>query len=199
LGSSKKQKTTVHARGKFGRSRRGELVSAFAQPPLLINADDAVEDAAKIMRDNQVGSVIVVEKKDRPIGIITEWDLLSRVIAEGRNVERTTVREVMTSPLIQVPADTRMSDAMRLMINRGIRRLALEEDGVLAGVITLNQMIGRRRRVSATLLPLVESVTGYRCPYCSSTFRYRKQLSEHISSTHFGTVEQNKAARRALP
>ena len=180
-------------------SKRGELVSSFAQPPLLINADDAVEDAAKIMRDNQVGSVIVVEKKDRPIGIVTEWDLLSRVLAEGRNIEKTTVREVMSSPLIQVPADARMSDALRLMINRGIRRLALEEDGVLAGVLTLDQMIGRRRRGSKALFRLVEPVTGHRCPYCSSTFRFRKLLSKHISSTHFGTVELNRAARRALP
>ena len=198
----KKQKPAALSRRKNAPAKRpteSELVSSYSTPPVLIDADDVVEDAAKLMRDNQIGGVIVVEKKDKPVGIVTEWDLLSKVVAEGRDVKKTTVREVMTSPLIQIPADTRMSDAMRLMINRGIRRLALEEDGVLAGVVTLNQMVGKKRRASTTLLPLVESITGYRCPYCSSTFRYRKQLTEHMGSTHFATIELNKAAKKELP
>jgi len=165
-------------------------VSKFSRPPIIVFADDAVTDAAKLMRDKTTGSVIVAENasmKDEPIGILTEWDLLSKVIAEEKDAKVTRVREIMSSPIQKIEADARVSDAQRIMLNRGIRRLAVIEGGILVGTVTQAQLTGgSHRRTSA--LPIVEPVKGYTCPYCNSNMGTRKKLQQHIEDMHEETV-----------
>jgi CBS domain-containing protein len=176
--------------GKRGKAISGLNlpVSRFAQPPVIVYADDAVRDAAKLMRDKQVGSVIVAETEGEPVGILTEWDLLTRVLAfSGRDIERTRVREVMSSPLVKIDAGARMQDALRIMINRGLRRLAVMENGKLVGIVTQSQIVGNRRRRSSPL-PIVEPLKGLQCPYCNSNFRTRKEILSHIDSIHKETL-----------
>jgi signal-transduction protein with cAMP-binding, CBS, and nucleotidyltransferase domain len=175
------------------RSRLDQPVSRFAQPPVTIFADDAVRDAAKLMCQKQVGSLIVSERRGEPLGMLTEWDLVSRVIAAGKNVERTTAREVMSTPLIKVDASVKTGDALRIMTNRGIRRIAVYEDGVLEGVVAQNQIVGNRR--SSSSLPMVEPVKGHLCAYCNLTFTTRKQLEKHINSIHSETLALEREAR----
>jgi CBS domain-containing protein len=177
--------------GKKPRKRALDLdqpVSRFAKRPIVIFADDAVRDAAKLMRDKATGSILVAEnyrKKDEPIGILTEWDLLSRVVAAGRDAATTRVREVMSSPVRKIEADATVSDALKLMTKDGIRRLAVMEDGVLVGTITQTQLTARGRGFS---IPIVEPIKGHACPYCSSNFGTRKKLSEHVALMHEETV-----------
>ena len=154
---------------------------------MIVYADDAVRDAAKLMRDKQVGSVLVAEKGGEPVGILTEWDLLTRVVAADRDIGRTRVREVMSTPLLKVDSNTSMQDALRIMINRGLRRLAVMEDGVLIGTVTQSQIVGNRRRRSSPL-PLVEPIKGHQCPFCNSNFRTRKEILAHIDSIHKETL-----------
>jgi len=164
-------------------------IAKFSRPPIIVFADDAVTDAAKLMRDKSAGSVLVAENtstKDQPIGILTEWDLLSKVIAAERDAAVTRVREVMSSPLQKIEGEARVSDAMRIMLNRGIRRLAVVEDGVLMGTVTQSQLAGGNRRGST--LPITESIKGHTCPYCNSNFATRKKLSEHIETMHEESV-----------
>ncbi len=168
-------------------SRLEEPVSKFTQAAVIIYADDAVEDAAKLMCEKQVGSVVVAERKGNPVGILTEWDLVSRVLAEGKDAGRTIVREVMSAPLIKIDASARVGDALRLMTNRGVRRIAVYEDGVLAGVLAQNHMVGNRRNRSAKL-PIVEPLKGHDCIYCSLTFSTMALLTKHIDSIHAETI-----------
>ena len=176
-------------------SNVNEPVSRFTQPPLVVEADDSVVDAARLMRDKQAGSIIVAEEKTRkPLGILTEWDLLSRVIAEGKNAAKTRVREVMSAPLVKIDANAKVGDALRMMINRGIRRIAVMESGLLIGTVTQTQIVGNRRRSSATL-PLVEPIKGHQCPYCNLTFNTRRKLSEHLDTVHIETLMMEQAAR----
>jgi signal-transduction protein with cAMP-binding, CBS, and nucleotidyltransferase domain len=169
-------------------------VSRFTQPPIIIDADASIIDAAKLMRDKRVGSIIVAEKTKEPVGILTEWDLLSRVVAEGKNITETRIREVMSSPLVKMSADSKVRDAIRLMTNRGIRRIAVVEDGMLVGTLTQSQIVGNRRRSSARL-PIVEPIKGHQCPYCNSIFRLAGALSKHIDATHSETIRMETEAR----
>jgi signal-transduction protein with cAMP-binding, CBS, and nucleotidyltransferase domain len=169
-------------------------VFRFTQRPIIIDADASIVDAAKLMRDNNVGSIIVAEKTKEPVGILTEWDLLSRVIAEGKNIAETRIREVMSSPLVRIGADAKVGDAVRLMTNRGIRRVAVFEGGVLVGTLTQSQIVGNRRS-SSTPLPIVEQIKGHQCPYCNSIFRFGKELSKHINTMHSETVRLEMEAR----
>jgi len=172
-------------------TRFEEPVSKFAQAPIMIYADDAVEDAAKLMCEKQVSSIIVSETKGGPIGILTEWDLVSRVLAAGRDPGSTTVRRVMSSPLIKIDASTRVSEALRIMTKRGIRRIAVYEDGVLAGVLTQSQVVGNRRKTSSAL-PIAEPLKGHMCIYCSLTFSSIRRLTNHIDTTHAETLNLRK-------
>lgn len=184
-----------HVRARRIVANVEEPVSRFTQPPLVVEADDSVVDAARLMREKQVGSIIVAEEKTRmPLGILTEWDLLSRVIAEGKSAAKTRVREVMSAPLVKIDANAKVGDALRIMVNRGIRRIAVMEGGVLVGTLAQAQIVGNRRRSSAAL-PLVEPIKGHQCPYCNLNFSTRKKLSEHLDSVHIETLMMEEAAR----
>lgn len=172
-------------------------VSKFTQKPIIIYADDAVRDAAKLMREKSTGSILVAEnygKRNEPIGILTEWDLLTKVVAAGKDPSNTTVRQVMSHPVRKIEADAEVSDALRIMINDGIRRLAVMQDGVLIGTITQSQIMSTRVRGTA-IVPIVESVKGHICPYCALSFATRKKLSEHVNSMHEETVYLEFKAR----
>lgn len=164
-----------------------EPVSGFSQSPIVVYADDAVTDAAKLMSSKNCGSVLVSESavtKNEPVGILTEWDLLSKVVAAERDGGKTRVREVMSSPVLKIEADTRVSDALRMMLNRGIRRLAVVEDGVLVGTVTQSRLTAGNRQRAASATPLVVSIKGHICPYCNLTFPTQNDLSVHIESMH---------------
>ncbi len=188
--SSLQKKSKSKPKTKRKADFLNQPVSKFSRPPIIVLADDAVTDAAKLMRDKSAGSVLVAENagtKDKPIGILTEWDLLSNVIAAERDATVTRVREVMSSPVQKIEADARVSDALRVMLNRGIRRLAVVEDGMLLGTITQSQLASGSRESSATT-PMTESIKGHVCPYCNSNFATRKKLSQHIETMHEETV-----------
>lgn len=168
----------------------GKPVAKFTQKPIVIYADDAVRDAAKLMSDESAGSILVAENyknRNEPIGILTEWDLLSKVVAAGYDPSKTRVREVMSHPVRKIESDAQVGDALRIMINDGIRRLAVMQDGVLMGTITQSQMMKTKMRAPSGI-PLVEAIHGHVCPYCASSFGTRKILSQHIDAMHEETV-----------
>jgi len=96
-------------------------------------------DAAKIMGDRHIGSLIVMEY-GTPVAIVTERDLLSKVLADGLSLETTTVEEVMSYPLIKVCPTSEIREAARIMIQKK-GRLAVFECGQLTGVITASDLI----------------------------------------------------------
>ncbi|MFI5421624.1 MAG: CBS domain-containing protein [Nitrososphaerales archaeon] len=182
----KKTRTTRKKKKEVPSSPLDLPVSSYVQESVIVYADDAVRDAAKLMRDKQVGSVLVAEKSGELLGIVTEWDLIARVLATDRDIDRMRVREVMSAPLLKVDSATRTQDALRLMTNRGLRRLAVMEDGVIVGTITQSQIVGNRRQRSSPL-PLVESIRGHQCPFCNAHFSSRKELLSHIEAMHKGS------------
>jgi CBS domain-containing protein len=103
--------------------------------PSAIEADKPVADAAKLMRDEDVGLAPVVEG-DRLVGTLTDRDIAIRVVAEGRDPQSTTVREVASTDLVTVDPEQDLDEAVRLMAQHQVRRLpVVEEDGRLVGVV----------------------------------------------------------------
>jgi len=103
--------------------------------PCSIDADKPVAYAAKMMRDEDVGLAPIVEGQ-KLIGTLTDRDIAIRVVAEGKDPESTTVREVATTRLVTVDPDQDLDEALRLMAQNQVRRLpVVEEDGRLAGVV----------------------------------------------------------------
>ena len=117
------------------------LVREVMTPSVIsVEASSSVRDAAQVMIERGVGSVIVMEA-GRPVGILTERDVLRRVVVKGLDPVKTKVGEVMSSPLVTVRADAYMIDASRLMAQRDIRRLLVVEGDKPVGVVTEEDLL----------------------------------------------------------
>jgi CBS domain-containing protein len=107
----------------------------MTENPRSIEADKSVAYAAKMMRDEDVGLAPVVDG-DRLVGTLTDRDIAIRVVAEGRDPESTTAREVASTDVITVDPQQELDEALRLMAQHQVRRLpVVEEDGRLVGIV----------------------------------------------------------------
>ena len=103
--------------------------------PKTIAGDGSIVDAAKIMRDEDVGIVPIVDG-DRLVGTITDRDIAIKVVAEGNDGRSTTVGEVASRDLVTVDPQQDLDEALRLMAQHQVRRLpVVEEDGRLVGIL----------------------------------------------------------------
>jgi CBS domain-containing protein len=102
--------------------------------------DATVFDVAKSMSEMDISSVIVTDE-DRPLGIITEADIVRRVIAQEHDPKATRASEIMSSPIIHVEPGTLLTDAMRVMAKSNIRRVAVLKNNSLAGIITSRDIL----------------------------------------------------------
>ncbi len=107
---------------------------------ITMPSDATVLKAAQTMKELDIGSIIIVDN-DRAIGIITEADIVRRVVAEQSDPSKTRVGDVMSSPLIQVPPETPLTDAMRIMARNEIRRIAVVKNGSLTGIVTSRDIL----------------------------------------------------------
>jgi len=103
----------------------------------------SARDAACVMTRANCGSVLIMEPPDALIGILTERDLMTRVLARGLDPDRTTAREVMTPNPICVPPETLVSDAVVLMLERGFRHLPLVSGSKILGVFSVRDALPR--------------------------------------------------------
>lgn len=98
-------------------------------------------DVATLMVTQKVGDVIIVEE-NRPVGILTDRDLVARVMATGLESKTVLVRDIMSAPLVTVPQNQELSLAIELMSLHGIRRLPIvDEEGQLVSILTLDDII----------------------------------------------------------
>jgi CBS domain-containing protein len=115
----------------MGKSVRDAMTSN----PCSIDAEKPVAYAAKMMKDEDVGLAPIVEG-DRLVGTVTDRDIVTRVIAEGRDPGSTSVREIATTSLVTIDPQQGLDEALRLMAQHQVRRLpVVEEDGRLVGVV----------------------------------------------------------------
>jgi CBS domain-containing protein len=111
------------------------IKDVMTSDPCTIDADKSVAYAAKMMRDEDVGLAPIVES-DKLVGMLTDRDIAVRVVAEGKDPERVTVREVASKQVVTVDPQQDLDEALRIMAKHQVRRLpVLEEDGRLVGVV----------------------------------------------------------------
>ena len=116
------------------------VVEIMSANPVTITADASVAQAAVLMKEKGLGSLVVLED-GRPSGIVTERDIVTKVAASDARPSTIAVKDVMTSPLIAVHPHQEVAEAAKIMAGRKIRRLPVIQEGTLVGMITENDII----------------------------------------------------------
>ncbi|HEX4743281.1 MAG TPA: CBS domain-containing protein [Candidatus Limnocylindria bacterium] len=133
----------------------------MTREPSTLAPASTIGEAATIMRQDDCGSVPIVES-GRLVGIITDRDIVIRVLAGGKDPKTTRVSEAMTADPVTVSPDTSVDEAQKVMAERQVRRLPVVEDGRLVGLVVIGQVARRdsAKDVGQTLKEVSEKTTG---------------------------------------
>jgi CBS domain-containing protein len=107
---------------------------AMTDDPRSIGPSASVVEAARLMRDEHIGSLPITDG-DALVGMITDRDITTRVVAEAADLATTTVGDVYSQDLISVEPDKDLAEALGLMARHQVRRLPVVEDGRLVGIV----------------------------------------------------------------
>ncbi len=130
-------------RTEYGRNLGGNVTSAMRSPPVISLHTDNVQNIIQKMVTFDIGAVIVADS-NKPMGIITERDILAWELTNSENPTQKDARELM-SPITTVEYDTTLTEALTLMHDKHIRRLAVTKEDKIMGIVT-------ERRILASLI-----------------------------------------------
>jgi CBS domain-containing protein len=181
----------------YSNSHLSQKIGSIAEKDYVtLSEDTLVGEAAKVMKDKDVLSVMVTSKNsNEPIGIVTERDILYRLVSENKDPFKVMLKDIMSSPLIKIAEEESVKDAVLLMRSKHIRRLAVKNAlGKITGTITLMSIVGN---IPSDKLDLAEvelptnviegEATKIICPYCQSQFKDKAEISKHIDRIHIGS------------
>ena len=157
------------------------LVKDVMSSPVVTTDEKASSNKVALMMDeNKVGAVVVTNKEGKPLGIITEKDLVIRVLAKNLKPDAVKAIDIMTTPLVTIEPDATISEAARRMSSMDIRRIGVLYKGNLVGLLSSKDVLGvmpelieiihEQNRIESAERPEVESVeetslSGY-CDRC---------------------------------
>ena len=126
-----------------------------------VSPNTPVLDALKLMAEKKIGAVLVVEN-GKVAGIMSERDYARKVALKGKTAEKTPVSEIMTEHVIYVEPSQPIEECMALMVGKRIRHLPVLEDGKLAGIISIGDVVKALISEQQTLIEQLESyIRGY--------------------------------------
>jgi signal-transduction protein with cAMP-binding, CBS, and nucleotidyltransferase domain len=143
-----------------------------------------VTEAAKAM-ESAGASAALAMAGDTPRGIITERDILYKVVAKGHDPNKVSVQEFMTTPIHTISETSKTGDAIARMSKLGVRRLAVESSGRIIGMVTQRSIVSGTVN-QQVLLPELTSPEKLKCPYCDESMSSPEELSRHIDNVHIG-------------
>ena len=114
----------------------------MSSPAVIVDESASANKVAQLMDKNDLGCIVVTSKGAKPIGIITERDLVVRVLAKNAKPDTIKAKKVMTSPLMTIEPDATISEAARRMSKLDIRRLGVIYKGQLVGIVSSKDVLG---------------------------------------------------------
>lgn len=126
------------------------VAEIMTRKPITVPRNLSVRSAARIMKDKGVGSLLVTENGDL-LGIMTKSDVIREVVAEARDAANITVGEIMVDAVITITPEKDIFDALVLMKDNDVRHLPVLDDDVLAGFLTIKDII----KVNPALFELI--------------------------------------------
>ncbi|OGW98771.1 MAG: hypothetical protein A3K11_05085 [Nitrospirae bacterium RIFCSPLOWO2_12_FULL_63_8] len=123
-----------------GSAIQRPLAVMMSRQVLAVGPDTTVIEVARTMQEKKVGALLVAEGA-RFVGIVSEADLVRRVVAVGGSVHQVRVSEIMGAPIITIEIDRSAHEASDLMSERGIRHLAVTDDGKIVGMLSVRDLL----------------------------------------------------------
>ena len=128
-----------------------KIKDVMHQKILTVAPDTNIADTAKFMREHKIGCVVIKDISSY-LGIITERDILIKVVAGGKNSHEVLAKDIMTTNLITMDEESTIQEAADLMSDKNIRRLLITRDGKITGIITIRETSKYIRYGSVTTL-----------------------------------------------
>lgn len=128
-------------------------------------------------------SELIVVEGALPVGIVTERDIVRRVAAKGLDVSGARVSAVMSQPLVTIPANHTLDQAIETMARKKVRRLVVEEEGQLLGVLTesdIREVFQKCGQCHTEIPPVIAPLKGQGSITCSCNTRYHRNCAEQI-------------------
>jgi CBS domain-containing protein len=119
----------------------------------VVRSDTSVKEVVATMNKFDIGSILVVQG-DRPVGIITERDILRRLVEPCLAPETLTARQIMTSPVLTISETANIEETAKLMARKRVKRLPVINNGKLVGMITYTDIVAK----VPTLLSILEEL-----------------------------------------
>jgi CBS domain-containing protein len=141
-----------------------QVTEVMTADPACCVSETGLEEVARMMVDNDCGEIPVVENKEtrRPIGVITDRDIVCRTVAQGRNPLDLTAADALTRPCVTVTTDTSVEDCSKVMEQNQIRRvLVVDADGACCGIVALADIaLKTKSKVAAGVVKEVSEPTS---------------------------------------
>ena len=131
---------------------------AMTENPRSIGASASVVEAARLMRDEHIGSLPITNDEEL-VGMITDRDITTRVVAEAADPKMTSVGDVVSRDLISVEPDEDLEEAVQLMASHQVRRLPVVENGRLVGIVAQADVALNLRENEQRTGELVEAIS----------------------------------------
>jgi CBS domain-containing protein len=155
---------------------------SIARPIITIDENASVLDASKAIVSNNRGS-IVVTRKGESVGILTERDIMKRVVAKSLDPGKTKVKDVMTLSPLTIDKDAPLREAVDLMNRRGMRRMLVTERGKIVGIFTLRDIVRYSRMClycGKDIRSVLDSAEPEAYVECQCGSRYHKRCAETV-------------------
>ncbi len=128
-----------------------KIQDIMTSPVITQRINSTVSEAASTMCAHNIGSIIIVDSKGKPVGIVTERDMLKKIIMTNKNPTATEIDQIMSRPIITGHSKMDLEEAANLMISKEIKRLPIVDSGKLVGMITLTDIVGAHPQIVSTL------------------------------------------------
>lgn len=131
-----------------GKDTDGTVADVMSTPARMAFTADSEARVAAMMRDDDIGFVVVVDENGVPTGVVTDRDIVTRAVAEGADPTKP-VEQIVTTEPVSIDSDQPISEAVTLMRSYAVRRLPVVHDGSVVGVVSLGDLARERDPGSA--------------------------------------------------
>ncbi len=129
---------------------RVRIREVMNSPVITGSEDDTVRDIAKRMTDCNVGSVVIM-RGQKAVGIVTDGDIVSKVVAKNKKPSEVLAKDAMSTPLVTIGDDKDVTEAARLMRKKYVKRLGVTDEGKLMGMVSISDIVSVTPEIYAVI------------------------------------------------